>query len=136
MGDSYVGGSMRWRRAATRNADVLKVWKAARVEQGQLEADKVVKEVEEKEAKWWVDAVQMMARQMHGEVERDAMMIVERGMKEYWTMTDVAVKEVSEKMRVATEKMRVAWAEVEVRLDEWDEVQAVQAEWAEEMRAV
>ena len=50
------------------------------------------------------------------------MVIVGSGMKEYWAKTRVAVTEVSEKRRVATARIRMAWADVEGRLDEWDEV--------------
>ena len=106
-------------------------WIAMRTERRWLEADKVVKKLEQLEAKWWADAVQMMERQMHGEVERNAMEIVRSGMKQHWTTTHVAVKEVSEKIRVATERVRMASCDMEERLIEWSEteVELAHARW-------
>ena len=57
---------VRWQRAKARISEGLDAWKALRAERRQLLADKVVKEVEEKEAKWWVDVLKMMERQMQG----------------------------------------------------------------------
>ena len=42
---------VRWRRAARRNSEVVDAWKAVKAERGRLDAEKVVKEVAEKEAK-------------------------------------------------------------------------------------
>ena len=61
-----VDVEVRWRRAARRNSEVVDACKAVRAERGRLEADNVVKKVEEKEAKLWVDAVRLMDRQMQG----------------------------------------------------------------------
>ena len=114
-----VGLMVRWQRAKARISEGLDAWKALRAERRQLLADKVVKEVEEKEAKWWVDVLKMMERQMQGGVQREAMVIVGSGMLEYWATTDVAVREVSENMRVLTERKNMLCEDMMKRLVEY-----------------